>query len=467
MHRSEALLLVALAASPASAQQSDDRAAASPVRRPNVVLILADDLGWRDLHVQGNAKLETPVLDQLARDGMRFTSAYAASPVCTPTRAALMTGLAPARLSITNHAPGNGPGFVHPTRRMIEAENLTYLPLERTTLAERLKGAGYRTGFFGKWHLSACREVEGLRETDLRPEHQGFERNLGGFDRGGPASYFAPYRNPTLVAKRPDEYLEDRLAAEAIDFVDAAGEEPFFLCWWTYSVHYPLEAPAELIAKYEARRGEELAEPIYAAMIEGLDRAIGHLIAALDARGLRENTLFVFTSDNGSYNGDNKPLRGAKGHLYEGGIRVPQIVRWPSVVRAGSLCSEPVTTTDLHETILEACGVSTEAERVRDGRSLLPLLRGEDGFAREALYFHYPNYAFHKQNRLGSAIRRGPHKLLRFYDDGALELYDLESDPSETKNLAEIEPELCAALERELQRWLAETGAKLPRRAAR
>ncbi|MBK9384411.1 MAG: sulfatase [Planctomycetes bacterium] len=467
MRRSLALLFLALAASPASTQQSDGRAAASPVRRPNVVLILADDLGWRDLHVQGHAKLDTPVLDQLARDGMRFTSAYAASPVCTPTRAALMTGLTPARLSITNHAPGNGPGFVHPTRRMIEAENQTYLPLERITLAERLKGAGYRTGFFGKWHLSACRETLGLRETELRPEHQGFERNVGGWDRGGPATYFAPYRNPTLVAKSPGEHLEERLAAEAIEFVDAAGDEPFFLCWWTYSVHYPLEAPSELIAKYEQRRGEDLAEPIYGAMIEALDRAIGRLIAALDARGLRENTLFVFTSDNGSYNGDNRPLRGAKGHLYEGGIRVPQIVRWPSVVRAASLCNEPVTTVDLHETILEACGVATEAERVRDGQSLLPLLRGEESFERAALYFHYPNYAFHKQNRLGSAIRRGRHKLLRFYDDGALELYDLESDPSETKNLAAVEPELCTAMERDLQRWLAETGAKLPTRAPR
>ena len=429
---------------------------------PNIVLIMADDLGWWDTHFQGNEDLETPELDAFVASAMLFTDGYAAAPVCTPTRAAMMTGMSPARLGITNHAPGHANGMVPDGRRQAGAKKLTYLPLEANTLAERLRDeGGYATGFVGKWHLSHCKgsDANGERlELALRPEHQGFDLNIGGNDYGGPPSYFEPYRNPAIEPRKDGEYLPKRLADECIAFMESHREESFFLTFWNYSVHYPIEAPADLIEKYESRGVEN---PAYAAMIEGMDRSIGRVLQSLEDMGIADNTFVIFTSDNGSLFG-NGPLRRNKGYIYEGGIRVPWAIRWPGKTVAGSRSATPIISTDVFPTLLELAGLEPKPDVPADGVSLLPLLSGASEPDREALYFHYPNYAFHKRNRLAGAIRKGPYKLIRFYDDESIELYNLETDLGEQNNLAEAMPDLAMEMRGALNQWLRESGANMP-----
>jgi arylsulfatase A len=459
-HRTTALSLLTLAVAipqllvtaPLKAQTSE---------RPNIILIMADDLGWMDLHCQGNATLDTPALDRLANQGMRFTDGYAAAPVCTPTRAAIMTGQAPARLRITNHAPGN-PDFVSQETGLKGADWSTFLPLERVTLAEQLKSAGYATGFIGKWHLShrPGKDVDGPLEPRLRPEFQGFDLNVGGCSFGGPPSYFEPYRIPNITPRREGDYLPERLADEAIAFMEQHPDQPFFLCWWCYSVHYPIEAPPELIDKYRGREGVE--NPAYAAMIEGMDRAVGRVLKRLDEMELAKRSLVVFTSDNGSLFG-NQPLKKNKGHLYEGGIRVPWIFRWPGQIQPGSTCSTPIVSTDLFPTLLAAAG-SITTDGGEDGENLLPLLKQTGSLQRDAIFFHYPNYAFHKQNRLGGAVREGNHKLIQWYDDDSVELYDLSQDIGEQNDLSATEPAIAKRLSGKLEAWLKQTGANMPTR---
>ena len=434
--------------------------------QPNIVVIMADDLGWRDLHCYGNEHIDTPFLDQLAAEGMRFTDAYAAAPVCSPTRAAMMTGLAPARLRLTNHAPGNPDGFALPGSDLQEPETVRHLALSYTTIAERLSAAGYATGHVGKWHLSYVnpRGSAQLDQRELYPEKQGFDVNIGGNSSGGPPSYFSPYRNPALKDGAAGEYLPSRLADEAMNFIRRNRGRPFFLNWWPYSVHYPMQAPAELIAKYRQR--QEVKDPVYAAMIEGMDAAIGRFLKQLDEAGLRDNTLILFKSDNGGYSGDNRPLRGFKGTLYEGGLRVPWIVRWPGRVPTGSICATPVISTDCYPTLLEAAGVQPVPGSTLDGRSLISLFEQKPGFDRDAIFFHYPNYAFHKKNRLGSAMRAGDFKLITYYDNGELELYRLSSDIGEEENLSQQHPEIVRRLKDKLDAWLRQTDARLPVRKA-
>ncbi len=453
--------LVSLAVWLVGLASSHSAPATAPPTPPNIVVILVDDLGWMDLHCQGNPLLDTPQLDRLAKQGMRFTDAYAAAPVCTPTRAAMMTGKSPARLAITNHAPGHRPGFVPKGQDLAEAETLTYLPLGEVTIAERLKKAGYATGFIGKWHLSHRKgaDANGPWEPQLRPEHQGFDLNIGGCDRGGPPSFFEPYGIPNIPPRRKGDYLPERLADECISFLRTNQAKPFFLCWWDYSVHYPIQAPEQLIQKYRQRPG--VKDPAYAAMIEGMDTAIGRVLQELDFLGLATNTLVLFTSDNGSLFG-NEPLRANKGFLYEGGIRVPWIVRWPGIVKPGSTCSVPVISTDTYSTLLEAAGLKPVPEQAPDGESLLPLLRQTGSLQRKALYFHYPNYAFHQRNRLGGAIREGDFKLIRNYDDDSLELYNLAADLGETRNLSATHPEMTQRLTAKLESWLKSSGARMP-----
>ncbi len=452
------LWVLLVAANCADGWQDDDE-----TRRPNIVLVMADDLGWKDLHCYGNERLDTPHIDRLASQGMRFADAYAASPVCTPTRAALMTGEAPARLNITNHAPGHPPGFSKTGTRLATAEWLRYLPLERVTIAEQLRDAGYATGFVGKWHLSyRPDDAADPSEPELRAEHQGFDMNMGGCSFGGPPSYFAPFRIPNIEPQVAGEYLPDRLAEECIEFVESNRDRPFFLCWWNYSVHYPFEAPVELVEKYEARKGPGIENPVYAAMIEGMDRSIGRLLNRLDELKLAGDTLLIFTSDNGPFAANVQPLRGEKGFLYEGGIRVPLIIRWPGRVMPDSESAMPVVTMDLHATMLDAAGLPADASNHPDGFSLLPLFTGRADLLPRDLFFHYPNYAFHKNNRPGSAIRAGQFKLIQRYDDGSLELYDLENDISESQNLADELPDQASQLASKLKRWLDETGARRP-----
>ena len=311
---------------------------------PNIVLVVVDDLGWMDLHCQGNDRLKTPRIDALAKQSVRFTSAYAASPVCSPTRGALITGLAPARLHITQHGK-DGPAF-WPADRTIQPPAAGHvLPLDSITIAERLQEAGYATGFFGKWHLAGDRDLKAQPTggPDFWPEHQGFDVNVGGCGLGGPPTYFDPYRIPAIKPRKADEYLTDRLADEAIEFMRGNHQRPMFVCLWTYNVHYPFEAPEALIAGYRGQEGPGLKNPTYAAQVEATDRATGRVIDEIDRLGIAENTVReVMTSDNGGWEGatDNRPLRSGKGDLYEGGLRVPLIVRWPRPQREAGIAIE-------------------------------------------------------------------------------------------------------------------------------
>jgi arylsulfatase A-like enzyme len=418
-----------------------------------------------DLHCQGNERLDTPNIDQLAREGMRFTDAYSAAPVCSPTRAAIMTGQSPARLGITNHLPDQ-PRFQPKNATLRSAKTLEHLPLEQTTIAERLKEARYATAFLGKWHLSGRGKPESgrLAEPNLRPEYQGFDVNIGGCGFGGPPSYFEPYRIPNIEPHREGEYLPDRLADEAIDFIRAHNEEPFFLALWNYTAHWPMQAPQSLVIKYKERVGPGLKDPRYGAMIEAMDAAVGRVMTTVDELKLANRTLVIFTSDNGGYNGvsDNRPLCASKGHLYEGGIRVPLIVRWPGVVRPNTTCQTPVISTDLYPTLLEAAGRKPKSGKILDGESIMPLIKQTDQLKRKAIFFHYPNYAWHRSNRLGGALREGDYKLIKRYDDNSVELYNLADDISEKRDLSEEMPQKASELKRKLEAWLIESGANMP-----
>ncbi len=421
---------------------------------PHIVCIMADDLGWSDLHCQGNAILRTPDLDRLAEQGVRFSNAYAAAPVCSPTRAALITGLAPARLHITQHG-ADGKQF-WPQDRLVQPPPTKHeLAHDTTTMAERLRAAGYATGFFGKWHLGS--------EEKYWPTEHGFDVNVGGCGLGGPPTYFDPYRIPALPPRKTGEYLSDRLADETIAFMRQKHEQPMFICLWTYNPHYPFEAPDDLVAHYKGKQGRGLKNPIYGGQIEATDRAIGRVLKELDTLGIDDETLVIFTSDNGGWSGatDNRPLRAGKGYLYEGGLRVPLIVRWPGVTTAGAVNETPVVSMDLTATVLDAAAVRLADNETLDGESLRPLFAGQP-LQRDALFFHYPHFAFHKDNRPGSAIRWGQYKLIFYYDDDSVALYDLQHDLAETKDLADSQPEVAAKLKTRLKRWLAETQAGLP-----
>lgn len=434
--------------------------------RPHIVLIMTDDMGWMDLACQGNDKLRTPKIDAFAKQGVRFTDAYAASPVCSPTRGALMTGWAPARLHITQHG-ADGPRFWPEDRKVQPPATDDILPHERVTIAERLRDAGYATGFFGKWHLSGSEAEKhgGAGGPEFYPDKQGFDINLGGCGFGGPPTYFDPYRIPTIEPRKEGEYLTERLADETIDWMRKHHDQPMFVCLWTYNPHYPFEAPEDLIEHYKGKEGPGLVNPIYGAQLEATDRGVGRVLDEIDTLGIDDDTLVIFTSDNGGWDGatDNRPLRKGKGHLYEGGIRVPLIIRWPGVAETGKTDDTPVIAMDLTATMLDAAGVSLKKDETIDGTSLEPLLRGEE-FSHEPLYFHYPHFAFHKENRPGSAIRDGDHKLILHYDDDSVELYDLARDIGETKDLAAAMPEEAAKLRRQLEAWLDQTGAGIPTR---
>jgi arylsulfatase A len=428
--------------------------------RPNVVIILADDLGWADLGCYGSKYHKTPNLDRLAAEGMRFTDAYAACPVCSPSRAAILTGKYPARLNLTDWLPGRPD---RPDQQLLRPIINQQLPAEQTTLAAVLKKAGYVTGHVGKWHLGGKGSL---------PQDRGFDVNVAGDAAGSPRSYFAPYKGrdgrfiPGLERAAEGEYLTDRLTAEAEQFIDANRDKPFFLYLAHYAVHIPLKAKEELIRKYKPGRPGEQGNPIYAAMIESLDDGVRRILKKLDDCKLAERTIVVFTSDNGGLNvregpntpaTSNAPLRQGKGYLYEGGIREPLLVHWPNVVRRRSTCAVPVCGIDLFPTILEACGVKSEA-RV-DGVSLVALLKGGE-VKRDALYWHYPHYS-NQGGKPGAAIRAGDYKLIEFYEDGRLELYDLKNDVSESHNLVMDKPMKARELSAKLGAWRKEVGAKM------
>ena len=442
-------------------------APAAPTK-PNILFIMADDLGWMDLAVQGNKLVDTPHLDRLAKQGMRFTHAYAAAPVCSPTRCAVLTGQAPARIGLTTHLPG----LYFPKDKRPQPAKLTgQLGTEYVTIAERLKEAGYANAFLGKWHIAPSVARGGRVAKELSPTGQGFDVNIGGTSYGGPPSFFSPYRNAELSDGPKGEYLPDRLVDESVKFIRAKKDQPWMTHLWFYTVHWPMQAPEALLKKYENRKGPGLNDTRYGAMIEAMDASIGRLLKALDDMGEAEDTLIIFTSDNGGFAGvsDCRPLRESKGHLYEGGIRVPMIVRWPGQVKAGTTCAWPVVSMDFHPTFLEVAGLKPGREPL-DGESILPLLKqqalftGGGGLKRNEIFFHYPNYAWHMGNRLGGAVvASNGWKLIRNYDDQSLELYDVVGDIGETNNCAKDKPQLAKSLNDKLTAWLKETNAPMPR----
>ena len=428
--------------------------------KPNVLFILIDDMGWMDLGCQGNKNLRTPNIDNLAKGGMRFTDAYAPAPVCSPTRAAIITGQSPARLQITNHLPHQD-RFTPKDSKLLPAKMLNHLSLESETLAERLKkDAHYATAFIGKWHLYTGRDKK------YNPLNQGFDINIGGCSYGGPPTFFDPYRIDFLPDRKEGEYLPNRLADEAIAFISEQNskDKPFFVALWNYTVHWPMEAPDKLVEKYKNLPVKGYRDHRYAAMIEAMDIAIGKVLKSLDDLNITEETLVIFTSDNGPFGGvgDASPLRADKGHLYEGGIRVPLIVRWPGKVEAGAVEETPVVLTDLHPTILAATGLDLNSTIPNDGHNLLPLLNGKEKLKNRAVYWHYPNFAFHRDNRLGSAIREGDHKLIHFYDTDSVELYNLKNDIGEKNDLSGKMPQLASSLKNKLKVWLQDSGAVMP-----
>jgi len=437
-------------------------AAAPP--KPNFVFILIDDMGQRDLGCYGSTFFETPSVNRLASEGVLFTDGYAACPVCSPTRASILTGKYPARLHLTNFLVGQRWPRNPP---ILPVPWLHHLPQEEVTIAEALKAAGYATGHVGKWHLGA--------EPRFWPEKQGFDLNVAGCGSGGPKSYFFPQwgKNPPLDA-RPGDYLTDRLTDEALRFIEANRDKPFFLYFAHYAVHIPLQAKQELIERYRARARPDAAQnnPIYAAMVASVDESVGRVLRKLDELGIAGRTVVVFTSDNGGLSvregpntpaTSNAPLRAGKGYLYEGGIREPWLVRWPGVAKPGTTCSVPVTSVDVFPTLLEMAGLPRDTRPELDGESIVPLLRGTGGLRRDALYWHYPHYS-NQGGAPGGAIRQGDHKLIEFYDDGRLELYDLKVDLSETANLAGRMPERAAELRSKLDAWRRAVGAQMPAR---
>jgi len=454
------------------------QAAEQPATRPpNIVFILVDDLGQRDLGCYGSTFYETPNLDRLAKEGARFTDAYAACPVCSPTRASIMSGQWPQRTGVTDYIGAAGPDKWNRNTCLRPAPYSDRLALDAPTLAKAMKSAGYATFFAGKWHLGP----EGWW-----PENQGFDSNKGGCDKGGPyggKKYFSPYANPRLSDGPEGEHLPDRLATETAQFIEANKERPFFAYFAFYSVHTPLMARPDLQKKYETKREKLGLSPkwgkegsrevrlvqehaVYAAMVEAMDSAVGKVLAKLDELGLSENTLVILTSDNGGLSTSegsptsNLPLRGGKGWIYEGGIREPLLVRWPAVVKAGSMIGTPVGSPDFFPTLLEAAQTQPQPGQVMDGVSLLPLFKGQE-LSERALFWHYPHYG----NQGGSpnaAIRRGSWKLIHFFEGDRIELYDLSKDLGEQNNLAEKEPERVAQLRAELSAWHQTVGAKFP-----
>jgi len=450
----------------------------APPKKPNFVFFLVDDLGWRDVGCFGSTFYETPNINRLAREGMRFTDAYAACPVCSPTRASIMAGKYPARTGVTDYIGASQPGNWKRNTKLVPAPYADRLALDEVTLAEAFKETGYATFFAGKWHLGP----EGFW-----PEDQGFDVNKGGIDRGGPyggKKYFSPYGNPRLEDGPPGEHLPLRLGRETADFIEAHKDGPLLAYLSFYSVHTPLMTTKELGAKYEAKQknapatewgqeGERKVRlvqnhAVYAGMVEAMDTAVGIVLDRLDRLGLAENTIVFFMSDNGGLSTSegsptsNVPLRAGKGWLYEGGVREPMIVRAPGVTRPGSACTEPAISTDFYPTMLELAGLPLRPNQHVDGTSFVPLLKGEK-MTRGPIYWHYPHYG-NQGGAPGGAVRDGDFKLIEWYEDGRLELFNLRDDIGEANDLATAMPEKARELQKMLAAWRRSVGAQMPAR---
>ncbi|MCB1276767.1 sulfatase [Prosthecobacter sp.] len=443
-------------------------------QRPNILFILADDMGWADLGCYGADLHETPRIDAFAKESVRFTNAYAMS-VCSPTRSTLMTGKHAARLHFTIWAEGAQQGGAK-NRKLREAPSIWNLPHTETTIAKHLQDAGYLTALVGKWHLG---------DWEHYPEAHGFDINIGGTNWGAPQTFWWPYSGtgrfgpefryvPHLEFGKPGEYLTDRLTNEAMKVIDHAGDQPFFIYLAHHSVHTPIEAKEDDVTRFDAKLSPEMHHQhgVYAAMTKNLDDNVGRILDHLKSRGLDKNTLVVFASDNGGYVGSDKasgrnmpvtnnaPLRSGKGSLYEGGIRVPLMIRWPGVSQAGATCDEPVVTMDIFNTLLASAGLPQPAD-VTDGVDLTSLLKSPTSkLQRDALFFYYPHY-YHTTTPV-SAVRARDWKLLEFFEDDHVELYNLKDDLGEEHEISKDHPEKVKELRDQLHGWRESVGAALP-----
>ena len=490
---------------------------------PNIIFFIVDDLGWSDVGCYGSTFYETPHIDSLAEAGIRFTNAYATCHVCSPSRASILTGKYPARLQLTDWINGRKD---FPFQSLRQPENKLALPLEESTLAEILRASGYSTGHFGKWHLG---------EHPAGPLQQGFDLMVPqNWFKGWPrAGYHAPFHLDG-ISDQPGDYLTDRLTDEALKFIDENSGKPFFLYLSHFAVHDPIDGRPDLVGKYEARleqmkppEGPEfilegnpddedplsrdqldqlLGEPShsgfkalpnrtvkikqrqdnpqFAAMVEATDESLGRVVAKLAELNLTENTLIIFTSDNGGMAGanlgnpkrvipdhqldrafatSNLPLRGAKGWLYEGGIRVPTIIKWPARIPAGRTCDEPIIGTDYFPTVLEASGIAISPVNEMDGVSLVSLFQGAS-ISRGPLFWHFPHYSNHGLQSPGGAVRDGDFKLIEYFENGSVQLFNLNDDPGENKDLSKVFPEKTRELLSSLHAWREEISAQMPTR---
>ncbi len=444
--------------------------ASSPVavtvkKQPNIVFLLIDDWGWQDVGFMGSSYYDTPNMDALAKQSIRFNHGYSAAPNCAPTRAALMSGQYAPRTGIyTVGDPARGKAE---QRKLIPTENTTVLSNSVITMAESIKAAGYNTAFMGKWHLGAG-AIGG-------PLVQGFDVNIGGNKSGAPqGGYFAPYKNADMTQGPDGEYLTDRLTREAISYIEQqSNDKPFFLYLSHYAVHTPIQAPEDTRAKYEKRQGDEFHNnPKYGAMVDHVDQGVGKILATLKSKGFDDNTLIVLTADNGGFGPVTQApdLRGFKGSPYEGGNRVPLLIRMPGYKSAGRITNVAVNSIDFYPTLVEMAVAKMPVGQIADGESLVPILNGGNALVRDALFYHFPAY-LQPYGRVAKGvwrarpfgtIRMGDYKLIEFFEYGQLELYNLAEDNKESKNLALEKPQVTAKLLKRMQAWRTETNAPIP-----
>ena len=488
-------------------------------KKPNIIFFLVDDLGWMDVAYNGSKFYETPNIDKLAKEGVKFNRAYAACHVCSPTRASILTGKYPARINLTDWLPGRKD---FPFQKLKNVEVNQALPAQETTLAEALKQNGYSTALFGKWHLG---------EAGSTPLEHGFDVRFPDWNAGWPLSYYPPYKLKGLEEAPKDEYLTDRMTTEALKYIDANKDHPFFLYMSHFAVHDPIEGRPDLVKKYE-KKLQQMKKPDgppfileanpdtsrqfsrselnsflndkeyagfkylpnrtvkikqfqdnvqFAAMVESMDESLGRLLAKLKELKIEDNTIVIFVSDNGGMSGanfgkpdrvispanldkafssSNLPLRGAKGFFYEGGIRVPLIIKWPQG-KNGTQTNVPVMSTDYYPTILQMAGLPLLPQQHVDGTSLVPLLKGENKLKQRALYWHFPHYSNNSQDSPGGGIRYGDYKLLEYYENNTAQLFNIEKDPGEHNDLAKSEPAKVKELTNMLHEWRKSVSAKM------
>jgi len=443
-----------------------DASPTATAKTPNIIFILIDDMGWKDLGCYGASFFETPNIDRLAAQGMRFTDAYAACAVCTPTRASIMTGKYPARLHMDGHIRPDLKPYPQGSGKLINPQFKQWLEPSEETIAEALKTGGYTSASIGKWHLG---EQSG---PQYRPQNQGFSRVVLS-QHHGDMKYFYPFVNREKwpyagpLPGKPGDYLPDRLTDEALKFIEDYRDKPFFLYLSHWSVHSPFKAKQEKIKKYEAKRkmlGEKDIMPVYAAMVESADESVGRVMKKLQETGIDDRTVVIFMSDNGGVKRATSmlPLRGEKSMYYEGGIRVPMIIKAPGLTRAGSECHEPVISTDFYPTMLEITGLPFKPDQHLDGVSLVPLLKGADTLGRDAIYWHFPLYHF-RGGTPCSAMRAGDYKLIEFFEDNHVELYNLRNDIGENNDLARTNPDKANELRKMLHQWRKDVNAQIPK----